>query len=369
MQRNGDIFAFDDPFNTYFAHGVPPPKRRFDGAQSLGHRLSVIVWATEGPTVQSVSRRKVPAHVPEHVSWVGWDVAQDVSNADIIESHEIDLAWAAAKAEADLAWEALASTSDVAVREKTAREERTKLGAQAQRAPEAAAASDVAATETVVVEELMKSQVAAGQHGEMAVSKGESQPVRETVAVQDPNSTADEAEQALEAAVASDAVAQEEPATPKGEITASDVAELEMTEAPPQPNSATPSADPVLDPATPSRTWPHPVPHAQPQHQEPPPSPATQPPSHGHPHTVKTVQQDETSTNTKDSALDVAIGETAVAREEPHESPFAAAKQSETATAKDARGDEVEVANASQAQKEARPRTLKSLWAAAFGSS
>merc|ERR1740138_1953206 len=35
-QRNGDIFAFDEPFNLHFKHGVPPMSR----SQAPGHRIS-----------------------------------------------------------------------------------------------------------------------------------------------------------------------------------------------------------------------------------------------------------------------------------------------------------------------------------------
>lgn len=81
-QRNGDIFAFDDPFNKHFKHGVP----EMPHGQAPGHRISVIVWATEGP-VYGVDRRKVPAGVPQSVSWREFDVQADASNEAILRSH------------------------------------------------------------------------------------------------------------------------------------------------------------------------------------------------------------------------------------------------------------------------------------------
>ena len=41
LQENGDIFAFDEPFNNFFKHSVPP------ASPQVGRRISIILFVNE----------------------------------------------------------------------------------------------------------------------------------------------------------------------------------------------------------------------------------------------------------------------------------------------------------------------------------
>lgn len=71
MQYNGDVFAFDQPFNRYFRHSVPPAPRGLDA----GLRLSVILWAVEGQgiAIPAMTRGGLGA-LPQQVRWDNWDL-------------------------------------------------------------------------------------------------------------------------------------------------------------------------------------------------------------------------------------------------------------------------------------------------------
>eukprot|EP00401_Gymnodinium_catenatum_P040764 CAMPEP_0117539354 /NCGR_PEP_ID=MMETSP0784-20121206/42942_1 /TAXON_ID=39447 /ORGANISM="" /LENGTH=412 /DNA_ID=CAMNT_0005335979 /DNA_START=87 /DNA_END=1323 /DNA_ORIENTATION=+ len=159
-QKNGDIFAFDEPFNKYFMHGVPPAQRARDG----GVRLSVIVWATDRPVLQGVARTNLPAHVPQHVSWMGWDL-RNISNEAIVRTHQVEQAWADAEAddEYDCLWAAAEASEG----------EQALAGAEAW---EAAAASEIeqawAAAEAYKESDEEAATKAVAQKGQPAESSG-----------------------------------------------------------------------------------------------------------------------------------------------------------------------------------------------------
>jgi len=72
LQESGDIFAFDEPFNNVFRHGVPAAPHW----QAPGRRLSVILWANEQECVPQILRVKNPGVrdiVPLEVDWRTWD--------------------------------------------------------------------------------------------------------------------------------------------------------------------------------------------------------------------------------------------------------------------------------------------------------
>ena len=69
-QENGDIFAFDEPFNNFFKHSVPP------ATTSLGQRISVILFVNEQTHVPRTLRVKQPGMrdcIPLEVYWETWD--------------------------------------------------------------------------------------------------------------------------------------------------------------------------------------------------------------------------------------------------------------------------------------------------------
>lgn len=71
-QRNGDVFAFDKPFNSCFKHSVPPARR-----QAPGMRMSLIVWASDECATAHVDRKWPSSHgMPEaihrRVDWSDW---------------------------------------------------------------------------------------------------------------------------------------------------------------------------------------------------------------------------------------------------------------------------------------------------------
>mmetsp|Transcript_19788 Transcript_19788/g.36120 ORF Transcript_19788/g.36120 Transcript_19788/m.36120 type:complete len:630 (+) Transcript_19788:56-1945(+) len=71
LQRNGDIFAFDEPFNNLFKHGVPAGK----GGLKSGKRLSVIIWANENDSLNQVVRAGKSVQrdiIPLEVLWDKW---------------------------------------------------------------------------------------------------------------------------------------------------------------------------------------------------------------------------------------------------------------------------------------------------------
>ncbi|CAE6934611.1 unnamed protein product, partial [Symbiodinium sp. CCMP2456] len=71
VQENGDIFAFDEPFNNLFKHAVPP-----EGAGTApGKRIAIIIWANEQGSVPRMIRAKNPGMrdiVPLEVDWESW---------------------------------------------------------------------------------------------------------------------------------------------------------------------------------------------------------------------------------------------------------------------------------------------------------
>jgi len=70
MQNNGDVFAFDEPFNRYWSHAIPR-----DDKKRSGCRLSVILWATEnqGVAVPVMTRSGIGME-PREVRWDQWDL-------------------------------------------------------------------------------------------------------------------------------------------------------------------------------------------------------------------------------------------------------------------------------------------------------
>jgi len=70
MQNNGDVFAFDEPFNRYWSHAIPP-----DDNKRSGCRLSIILWATEnqGVAVPTMTR-SASGVVKQEVRWDQWDL-------------------------------------------------------------------------------------------------------------------------------------------------------------------------------------------------------------------------------------------------------------------------------------------------------
>lgn len=72
LQENGDIFAFDEPFNNVFKHSVPAAR----SSASQGRRISVILWVNEQEQLPRVLRAKRPGQqevVPLEVDWGRWD--------------------------------------------------------------------------------------------------------------------------------------------------------------------------------------------------------------------------------------------------------------------------------------------------------
>jgi hypothetical protein len=70
-QQNGDIFAFDEPFNRKFKHSVLP-----EPDDSPGKRISVIVWANEQEQALCLERFKNPGTDPavaQFVDWAAWE--------------------------------------------------------------------------------------------------------------------------------------------------------------------------------------------------------------------------------------------------------------------------------------------------------
>eukprot|EP00438_Fugacium_kawagutii_P018002 Skav223288 [mRNA] locus=scaffold2998:99781:108989:+ [translate_table: standard] len=95
VTENGDIFAFDEPFNNLFKHAVPPePPGEPGGLAGLtrelediaaaagpskgtapGKRIAVIIWANEQDCVPHMVREKNPGMrdiVPLEVDWESW---------------------------------------------------------------------------------------------------------------------------------------------------------------------------------------------------------------------------------------------------------------------------------------------------------
>lgn len=72
LQENGDIFAFDEPFNNLFKHAVPPAAP----GEVKGKRIAVIIWATEQEHVPRVVRARNPGLrdiVPTVADWEAFD--------------------------------------------------------------------------------------------------------------------------------------------------------------------------------------------------------------------------------------------------------------------------------------------------------
>uniref|UniRef100_A0A7S4Q8D9 Fe2OG dioxygenase domain-containing protein n=1 Tax=Alexandrium monilatum TaxID=311494 RepID=A0A7S4Q8D9_9DINO len=74
LQNNGDVFAFDEPFNRYFRHAVPPGRKKESGL-----RLSVILWAvdSEGTAVPAIMREGT-GQGPQYVRWDKWDLDRGI---------------------------------------------------------------------------------------------------------------------------------------------------------------------------------------------------------------------------------------------------------------------------------------------------
>lgn len=72
-QVNGSLFAFDAKFNCAFRHSVPP--ERSLGAEPASLRLSITVFAMQGPQPASVTRDvdNVPSGVPLTADWTDWN--------------------------------------------------------------------------------------------------------------------------------------------------------------------------------------------------------------------------------------------------------------------------------------------------------
>lgn len=70
MQNNGDVFAFDEPFNRYWSHAIPQ-----DDKKRSGTRVSIILWATEnqGVAVPAMTRSGYGMETKE-VRWDEWDL-------------------------------------------------------------------------------------------------------------------------------------------------------------------------------------------------------------------------------------------------------------------------------------------------------
>ncbi|CAK9081476.1 Fe2OG dioxygenase domain-containing protein, partial [Durusdinium trenchii] len=71
VTENGDIFAFDEPFNNLFKHAVPPETP----GTAPGKRIAVIIWANEQDMVPRMVREKNPGMrdiVPLKVDWESW---------------------------------------------------------------------------------------------------------------------------------------------------------------------------------------------------------------------------------------------------------------------------------------------------------
>lgn len=78
-QSNGDVFAFDAPFNRHFKHAVLPAPGR-----GLSTRLAVILWVNEDIVVPRVIRTRNPgmrSEVALEVSWEGWAVSATRASA------------------------------------------------------------------------------------------------------------------------------------------------------------------------------------------------------------------------------------------------------------------------------------------------
>lgn len=72
LQENGDVFAFDEPFNNVFKHCVPAAR----AGESPGRRISVILWASEQEHLPRVLRAKRPGMqeiIPLEVDWELWE--------------------------------------------------------------------------------------------------------------------------------------------------------------------------------------------------------------------------------------------------------------------------------------------------------
>lgn len=72
LQQNGDIFAFDEPFNNFFKHSVPAAK----SPAGFGKRISVILFVNEHEQVPRTLRVKQPGmrdSIPLDVRWDTWD--------------------------------------------------------------------------------------------------------------------------------------------------------------------------------------------------------------------------------------------------------------------------------------------------------
>jgi len=72
-QENGDVFAFDEPFNNFYRHAVPS-SRKPSGSRISGSRISVIIWANEDLELSKV-RRKGMSNLcasREEFDWKEW---------------------------------------------------------------------------------------------------------------------------------------------------------------------------------------------------------------------------------------------------------------------------------------------------------
>lgn len=70
LQNNGDVFAFDGPFNKYFRHSVPPARQKESGL-----RASVILWAVEGQgTAVPAMMREGTGQGAQYIRWDKWDL-------------------------------------------------------------------------------------------------------------------------------------------------------------------------------------------------------------------------------------------------------------------------------------------------------
>lgn len=76
LQNNGDVFAFDQPFNKYFRHAVPPAR-----GQEAGLRVSVILWAVEangqGSAVPTMVREGT-GQGTQYIRWDQWDLDRGI---------------------------------------------------------------------------------------------------------------------------------------------------------------------------------------------------------------------------------------------------------------------------------------------------
>ncbi|CAE7571485.1 LCP2 [Symbiodinium natans] len=74
LQQNGDIFAFDEPFNNFFKHSVPAAKS--PAGAVCGKRISIILFVNEQEHVPRTLRVKMPGmrdSIPLSVCWDAWD--------------------------------------------------------------------------------------------------------------------------------------------------------------------------------------------------------------------------------------------------------------------------------------------------------